>query len=230
MLPAVVTIEDKFTVDHLAKVLRLKPGDMILAINDSNAMGYIAGIQSIEKNAVQLVLQTVVEPATTLPRNVILAAGLIKDTHWEWMLQKATELGVTSVIPIKTQYSDIQDRMVKPERWQQIVKAAALQSERFSLPGITDLTTLKGLSPLLPEGCHKIILQERANDIPGLSSHLQTLNGEQPLVVAIGPEGGWHPSEIDELKQQGFQPVTLGSQILRADTAAIAALSMLLCT
>ncbi|MEB3286715.1 MAG: RsmE family RNA methyltransferase [Vampirovibrionales bacterium] len=228
-LPFGIILTDAFTVKHALNVLRLKAGDEVLVIDDSQQTAYLANVlPSDKKDCLSLSLIQRVETGTGKRLEITLAAGLIKEQHWEWLLQKATELGARKIIPLQSSFSDLQPRMMKAERWESIVKAAALQSEGLFIPEISQLLSLQSLPSVLPAHAIKLLLLERDEGIPSLLSFLKVnvLVPETAIVLAIGPEGGWHVDEVEMLKSEGFQPVSLGGRVLRAETAAIVALGI----
>jgi len=160
------------------------------------------------------------------PFHLILAAALIKSARFEWMLQKATELGVDQIIPLKTRLTEIQipDEKIeaRKERWQRIMREAAKQCKRSAAPQLqkplnfADLLAAEEFSP-----CSKILFYEKAAEPWQLNSLIS-----DRIVVAIGPEGGWEPTEVEQAREAGYQICALGPWILRAETAAIAAISI----
>lgn len=213
---------------HLRESLRLHPGEA-LTVTDDQGMRYRTEV--VEVTAQQLVsriLDTVTAPAKTGP-TLVLAQALLKGEKMDWVIQKATELGVDRVIPIYASRSVVKLRADRAEhqlaRWQRIALEAAQQSERWSVPTIEEPATL---SQITTGGgtSSKIILAERSNGASLQSIALPT-RAEDTLLLLIGPEGGWNEEELNLSQTDGYTAVTLGTRILRAETAAIAALSIL---
>lgn len=236
-LPAAITqfpyetaLSDEFSIDHAIKVLRLKAGEKILVIDPDRQLGYQASIQPYPKSPQQVPI--VLEQAESLPipqlPKVILAASLIKEQHWDWLLQKATELGVWTIYPLLTQHTVIQGQATqKTERWQKIVQAAAQQSEGLWIPTVHATQSINDFLKHPPVASQQLFLLEREH--PQRQSLKIGLQPKQPrensILLLTGPEGGWHAQEIDQLLAQQWQAVSLGDKILRSETASIAALS-----
>ena len=159
---------------------------------------------------------------------VLLAASLIKSSKFEWILQKATELGVQEIIPLKTRRSDIEipeGRIAgRLQRWDRIVMEASKQCRRSSAPRIhepqafPDFLSMEEIS-----SCARFMLYEKASD-PWHPEPRRLLEG---VVLCIGPEGGWEDGEVEQAKTAGWEIFSLGPWILRAETAAIVAVALL---
>ena len=210
---------------HLRTVLRIRAGETV-EIFDGKGNGY-AGEVELHGSEVRIGrLQSV--PFRESAARLILAAALIKYTKFEWMLEKATELGVSEIVPLKTRFSDIRipDARIalRLERWERIVGEASKQSRRFTVPQVhaplafSEFLAAEAFSP-----CARFLLYEKAPTLwpadPGKLS-----NG---TVVCIGPEGGWDENEIEQAREAGCKIFGLGSHILRSETAAIAALAII---
>jgi 16S rRNA (uracil1498-N3)-methyltransferase len=148
----------------------------------------------------------------------------------DWVIQKATELGVASIVPIQSTHSVIKPNPERLEhqrsRWERIARDAAQQSERWSIPTIADLADLAEICRRYASASLKVMLAERSS---GLSLTTMPLpqDRQHAMILLVGPEGGWAPDELRLAQEEGFLPLTLGPRILRAETAAIAALSIL---
>lgn len=158
---------------------------------------------------------------------LILAIALIRREKFEWILQKATELGVSRIVPFESSRCVVHAKKEKgdrqKERWQAIVQSAAEQCKRNRIPVVDDIVKFDKLKNV--DAQLKVCAYENA----GKDSHwLSDLyKGQNSAVVLIGPEGGFSESEIEQTVQWGYTPCTLGSRILRAETAAVYALSVL---
>lgn len=221
-LPCEQTLSDPFIVEHLTRVLRYKPGQELILIDKQ---AYRA--EYLDDSLRVRLLEQVTLPVTKTPE-IILAAVILKEQKWDWLLQKATELGVTEIQPLMSQHSVVEIPTKKVEskhaRWQEIVRSAAQQSEQDQLPEVLEPLDLKAWLKQPIEGL-KILLLERG-ERQTLKQALQTK--QEPMILLVGPEGGWHSTEVDQLQAAGFIPVSLGDKILRSETAAIAAISMVL--
>jgi 16S rRNA (uracil1498-N3)-methyltransferase len=212
---------------HLARVLRAQPGQ----IYDIVANGFLhrAEITSVTDNQVVFTLHEELESDTALPLHLLIA--VFKFDHLEWAIEKATELGVARITPIlarRTEKHLTQSAPRRVERWRRIAFEASKQSRRTTIPEIVDPTPLKSALELEAATPIRILLSEteQATTIAAsLESSIQT-NPNPQLALAIGPEGGWAPDEMSLFTQHHWQPVTLGPRILRAETAAIAAIAI----
>jgi 16S rRNA (uracil1498-N3)-methyltransferase len=210
---------------HLRDVLRIGAGEVV-EIFDGTGCGYSGKVDLRGSEVVVRGLQSLSHQES--PLRIILAAALIKSAKFEWMLQKTTELGVDEIIPLKTCLSDIEipegKTALRLERWNRIVKEASKQCRRFSAPRVlTPMNFPNFLAAGAPSAATRLLFCENAPELwqpdPG------TLSGR--MVLCIGPEGGWENSEITQAKQAGYKTFSLGPSILRAETAAIAAVSII---
>ena len=211
---------------HLARVLRAEPGE----IYDLVAGGFLhrASVTAVAHDRVSFTLHEELEANPTLPLHLLLA--IFKFDHLEWAIEKATELGVARITPVlarRTEKHLAQAALKRAERWRRIALEAAKQSRRTSVPEIADPTPLKTAlaAELAPD---RILLSELEQANPLQLAIQQAAASEQPpsLALAIGPEGGWTPEELQLFIDHAWQPVTLGPRILRAETAAIAAVAI----
>ncbi len=222
-----VTIDEQCDLDdrasrHLARVLRVKTGDRLSVFNgDGN--NYQGAIVSATKHQVSVLIDSVEPADTESSLNTCLALAVSKGDRFEWAIKKATELGVTSVVPILSQRVDVRlspERwQKKQEHWQQIVISACEQSGRAVVPEVGEPTTLSyWLSHV--EADLKLVLDPEAT--PN-ASH------DQPASIAllIGPEGGLARPELTLASENGFTAIRLGPRVLRTETAPLVALSVL---
>lgn len=216
---------------HLARVLRAEPGQVF----DVLAGGFLrrAQITSVSEREVVFALGEELETDAALPVHLLLA--IIKFDRYEWGLEKATELGAARITPILARRTEKHLGLAsakRVERWRKIVREAAQQSRRSDLPEIDDPVPLK-VALALVNAPHKVLLAETEEDHT-LAAALQSRHdqdgrdAERPreLALAIGPEGGWAPEEFALFEAQGWEKVTLGPRVLRAETAAIAGLAI----
>lgn len=205
---------------HIARVLRAETGQ-VFEIADGRA-AYLAEIAETGKHAVVFRVLEQLPAAPPLPP-VTLFAALFKFDRFEWLIEKATELGVHRIVPVETARSDSGLFAAAPkrsERWRRVARESAQQCRRVAAPEIGDAIRLAAVA--FPG--RRIRLEER----PGSPNLWDCLQPGDPSEVAIllGPEGGWTNPERDRLDAAGWQPATLGSTILRAETAGIAALAI----
>jgi len=212
---------------HLARVLRAEPGQIF----DVVAAGFLhrAEIVSVSHDRVDFVLHEELESGSALPLHLCLA--VFKFDHLEWAIEKATELGVARVTPIlarRTEKHLAQAALKRVERWRRIAHEASQQSRRTSVPAIADPIALK-LALAHESAPNRILLSETEQSLTlsaALAAASSTESAEITHTLAIGPEGGWAPDEMALFTQHGWTHVTLGPRILRAETAAIAAIAI----
>lgn len=205
---------------HLARVLRARVGqEFDIATPDGVRRGTIT---SVSDEQVEFALGELVEEAPSAEVTLVLA--IFKFDRMEWALEKCTELGVTQIIPLIARRTDSHlakaaDKRV--ERWRRITTQAAEQSRRTKPPEITAPVKLKDV--VSGDGL-RIVLAESEDDRM-LSEVVSTAPGEA-ITLAVGPEGGWTAEELQRFSGAGWLSASLGETILRAETAAIAAIAV----
>ena len=207
---------------HIASVLRLTAKTRLTLYDGCGAIitGEIVHV-SPEQTTVQILSRSTA-PQVTTP--LILAQALLKGKKMDFLLQKATELGVEIFIPILTRYCEKKIHALKrqEQRWQRIILEACKQCHRPVPMRLEQPVELDQLS--IPDNANLIMPWEDETSQPltaQLISHLS------PTLLLIGPEGGFHPAEVDFACNAGFTTVSLGPRILRAETAALAATSII---
>ncbi|NYF50963.1 RsmE family RNA methyltransferase [Tunturiibacter gelidoferens] len=210
---------------HLARVLRAEPGQIYDIV--SNGFLHRAEILTVSDNEVLFTLHEELSSDAALPLHLLLA--VFKFDHMEWAIEKATELGIAKITPIlarRTEKHLAQSALKRAERWRRITLEASKQSRRTTIPEIADPTPLK--SALENENSPTRILLSETEQTLTLTAALKatTPSRETDTALAIGPEGGWTPEEMSLFTTHQWQPVTLGPRILRAETAAIAAIAI----
>jgi len=220
---------------HLARVLRAEPGQIFDIV--ANGFLHRAEILTVssglngEEARVDFTLHEELESDAALPLHLLLA--IFKFDHMEWAIEKATELGIARITPIlarRTEKHLAQAALKRAERWRRIALESAKQSRRTDVPEIADPTQFK---PAIAQenSPTRILLSEteQTTTLTGaLENSIANPQAGSPIThaLAIGPEGGWTPEEIALFLQHNWQPVTLGPRILRAETAAIAAIAI----
>ena len=215
---------------HLARVLRAQPGQIFDIV--SNGFLHRAEITSVSEQQVDFTLHEELSSDAALPLHLLLA--VFKFDHMEWAIEKATELGVARITPIlarRTEKHLSHAALKRAERWRRIALEASKQSRRTDIPEIADPIALK--PALEKETAPTRILLSETEQSTTLTTALQD-STIQPAsaapkithALAIGPEGGWTPEEMSLFTQHQWQHVTLGPRILRAETAAIAAIAI----
>jgi 16S rRNA (uracil1498-N3)-methyltransferase len=201
---------------HLRDVLRLAKGATV-NIFDGEGCEFLCEIESIEKR--QTVLRLIHEIPPTAPEsdlNLSFAAAITKGEKFDLVVQKMVELGVDNLIPLFTRRCEVKPSASgkRLERWRKIALEAAKQSGRAELMSVLEPQDFQEFMPLAGESV--ILFSERDGD------NFKMLRNAQTLTAVIGPAGGWDDSELDLARKKGFQIVTCGGRILRAETAAIA--------
>jgi len=210
---------------HLAQVLRARVGQQFeVASGESVRLGIITGIHD---DRVEFVLGNVVGSARQVQPLCLLQA-IFKFDRMEWAIEKATELGVTRILPVsaaRTEKHLAVSAVKRVERWRKIAREAAQQSRRSTPPEIDIPMKIKAALESVPAEAFRVLLSEEEKNT-GIASALSVAPAESAIWLACGPEGGWTEQELQMFRAAGWQSVSLGSNILRAETAAIAALAI----
>jgi 16S rRNA (uracil1498-N3)-methyltransferase len=211
---------------HLRDVLRLKPGDEVYVF-DGLGHEFRCTVSNTRRDSAELRIDAAVDPAKPESQlQLNLCVALLKGEKFDLVVQKATELGVSKVIPLITRFADIHLRDVgdankRVARWQRIAVEAAKQSGRAFVPEIS--LPLAFAEALELEGAG-VMFSERGGE------RWESLVNQPvpPAVIAlVGSEGGWSDEEIEAARARNFHVITLGGRILRAETAAIAVCALL---
>ena len=214
---------------HALKVLRLHEGDRVEILTGDGR--WIAGIDRIQGEAVALRKMDPL-PSTEPSLKVTLFQGLPKADKMDQIVQKATELGVSRIVPVAMERSVTRiapaDSARKTERWQKIAREAGKQSGRCVIPVVEPPLTVSRLCAEAALPAFNIVPWEDARDGGLLGFHAGHPDAES-IGVLIGPEGGISAGEMAELTGAGFLPVTLGKRILRTETAGPAVIAALMC-
>jgi 16S rRNA (uracil1498-N3)-methyltransferase len=233
--PAFVSDQKSVVLDsdetaHLRDVLRLHRGDEVL-IFDGAGREFHCVIGTINKSSSELTILSEVTPSRPeSPLDLTLAVALLKHEKFDLVVQKATELGVNRIVPVSCERADVRPRKdeegKRVGRWQRIVLEAAKQSGRARVPEVLQPVAFAVLVNEFALANSRIMFAERGgqsfeNVCQGSSGRLTE------LAALIGPEGGWADEEIENARASGWEIVTLGGRILRAETAAIAITTLL---
>lgn len=209
---------------HLTRVLRVEKGERYELSDNENV--YLGEVSLAHKGEV------VFDIVEELPRKpalvpVTLAVALFKFDHLEWLIEKATELGVSRIVPVVAVRSERGLDQAAPkriERWRRIALEASQQCRRDTLPEIELPVKLPELFQL--DVPLRLLLDEEAMPEASMFEAVPA-GGANEIMLALGPEGGWTPGEREQFVAAGWKKISLGSLILRAETAGIAALSVL---
>lgn len=217
---------------HLREVLRLKPGDEVYVFN-GEGKEFLSRIEESRRDTARLQVIREVEPARPESElQLTLALALLKGEKFDLVVQKATELGVTQIVPVITKHADIRlrdesDAAKRVNRWQRISMEAAKQSGRAVVPkvaGVITFTSLIETADDKPSNC--LMFSER--DGQSLLQTKEDIAADTKQITAlVGSEGGWSDEEIALARAAGWTIVTLGGRTLRAETAAIAVVALL---
>lgn len=211
--PITLTSQENL-LNQLKNVFRLKSGDQVIFF-DNSGYDFLVNIDSLEKDKITFTVLETIKNNVTLDRDVYLFSSIIKKDNFEWVAQKATELGVTYIVPILSERSEKKD--LNFERLNKIIIEASEQSGRGVLPVINEILDLE--DAIKKYSNLKTVAMHTAGDAL-VSQNLKEISG-----VYIGPEGGWSEREIEVFNKNEIPVFTLGPQVLRAETAVIAALA-----
>src|ERR1043165_1916126 len=205
---------------HLREVLRLKAGDEV-SVFDGGGREFRARVVQARREFAELELGDEIEPARPeSPLKLTLALALLKGEKFDLVVQKATELGVVKIVPLRTRYADIKLRdegaaRKRVARWQRIALEAAKQCGRGLVP---EVSAPERLGSVLKNPC--LLFSEKGG-------HGLTPIETDHVTAIVGSEGGWSDEELEEARTAGAQIITLGGRILSAESAAITAAALL---
>ncbi len=208
---------------HLGRVLRAEPGQLY-ELSDGERV-WLGRIETVGRDRVEFaLLEPIASRESALETTLLLS--IVKFDSFEWALEKATELGVRAIVPLAAARSEkalLVAAEKRSERWKKILMEAAQQSRRVKVPELKPVQ--KPSEAYRQTAKVKVILSERAEAKP-LKEVLDGAQAKQ-VILAIGPEGGWTDDEFSAAESAGFHQASLGSLILRTETAVVAALSNL---
>ena len=210
---------------YLGKVLRLRTGEEIRVFNGDDGE-FTATIKRLGKSVAVMAVGAAVESNAESPLKTHLVQGISRGERMDFVVQKATELGVKRITPVLTEYGvvklDTKRAAKRRDHWQGVAESACEQSGRTRPPLIDAVIPLNGWFGARPkEADLDLILR------PDAAQSLATLTAPQTkLCLIVGPEGGFSHAEYDDAAAAGFQPVSLGPRVLRTETAAVAALAI----
>lgn len=218
---------DPYNHKHMKKVMRYHKGDQVVCLLP-NHQTYLYEIVDIEEGLLHQV-QEIYEDHE-LDVDVTLIYGLPKNDKFEFVLQKATELGVKRIVPFLSKRSiiktDQKTFQKKQDRYLRILKEASEQSYRQIIPELCPLAQLKDLVLYLSDV--NLVAYEEVSKQGQHGTFAQALNQDyQTITIIVGPEGGFEQSEIDVMKDMGIQECSLGKRILRSETAPLYMLSVI---
>jgi 16S rRNA (uracil1498-N3)-methyltransferase len=224
-----IFISNKSDIKHITNVLRFVVGDVLILVEE-DAAEYKAEILEINPNSIKTEIISKTKSNRKLNLNITLAQSILKSQKQDIVIQKATELGVRTIIPFISRNTVVKmesdkDKNQKIQRWQKIAYESVKQCQRMDIPQINPVISINELMDLNnfdvmiacverdAESSIKTCLQQNRDKI-----------GSNILII-IGPEGGWDDKELKLFKERGVAAASLGNMILRAETASIAAIS-----
>jgi 16S rRNA (uracil1498-N3)-methyltransferase len=212
---------------RLAKVLRVKRGDTVV-LASGGAKDFVVQLSAVSSNAVTGVVIGEQAPPREPGVQLVLYQSLIRANRFDWVLEKATEIGVARFVPVIATRVQLQleEGAARADRWRRLIVEAAEQCGRGKLPAIDPPVSFEEALHTAPG--LKLMPWEDEREVR-LGEYLRSLD-ERPRAVSvfIGPEGGYEPSEVELARESGAVLVTLGHQVMRAETAAVVACGIIL--
>lgn len=212
--------------NHLVRVLRLREGDDCVLFN-GDGHDYTARVSAIAKREVRVDVLSTQAVDNESPLHITLLQGIARGEKMDLILQKATELGVTTIVPVNAERTEVKlegERLGKRvAHWRSVIISACEQSGRARLPALVMPLSLAEAARQCEADALRMILD------PNGERSLSTLDAPASMraVIAIGPEGGWSPRDRDQLRASGFSGLRLGPRILRTETAGLATIAAL---
>ncbi len=219
-------------LNHLKKVLRLNPGDWV-EVFDGAGKGFTGQLLSVGKEAAVVSLDEPVLQKRDSSLQTCLAQGIPKGEKMEWVVQKATELGVAAILPLELSRCVVRlegdkKRQERQARWQKVAQEAARQCGRLTVPEVMAPMDLAAfLRQLGPSDLLLIPWEEGGQPLGKLFEEAESAPLQKRVCMMIGPEGGMSEKEVEQARRAGGQTLTLGPRILRTETAGLMLLSVL---
>jgi 16S rRNA (uracil1498-N3)-methyltransferase len=217
---------------HLSRVLRAEPGQLY-ELSDGSEL-WLARIERVGREEVDFALVEKL-PATAPRFSTVLLLSIVKMDRFEWALEKATELGVSEIVPLAAERSEKALVAAAPKRaprWERILRESAQQSRRMSPPELQPAASPQAAFRAADASSLRVVLSERFGARPlraVVPVRAEDVEATDPnprwVCVAIGPEGGWTETEFAAAAASGFVEASLGENILRTETAVCAALA-----
>lgn len=218
---------------HISRVMRMSAGDVIICINGQGEAAYCRIIQA-EPDCITCQAEERLSSDSELPIHITVAQGDLKADKYEWVVQKSTEMGAGNITAFPADHSvvkwDTKKSEKKQARFQKIARESAEQSERLKIPAIERKASLEEVLNEDRPYDHKWILSERSarkDHHHAIDDALRQLQRTDRILLVFGPEGGFSTREHETAIDLGCTPVSLGARILRAETAPVAALALL---
>ena len=224
----VITGED---VNHVKNVLRLKENDELI-VSDGRGRDYHCRISGITNEEVVADICDICDNFSELSTEITLFQGFPKGDKMELIIQKTVELGVTRIVPVMTKRTvvklDDKKAKKKTERYNMIAESAAKQSGRGMIPEVTMPVSFAEAVSMAEKLDMNIIPYEEAEGVEYSRNIIKSIKGKKSLGIFIGPEGGFAREEVEKALDAGASAITLGHRILRAETAGMAVVSIIM--
>ncbi|MGN0858661.1 MAG: 16S rRNA (uracil(1498)-N(3))-methyltransferase [Stenotrophomonas sp.] len=212
--------------NHLVRVMRLASGDACILFN-GDGHDYHAQLIEVGKRNARVRIESATAVDNESPLSITLLQGIARGEKMDLILQKSTELGVAALVPVNSERSEVRLQGERASKrlahWNNVVASACGQSGRALIPPVSAPANLAQACAELPADSLRLCLdprgQWRLDTLPAV--------GAGGIVVAIGPEGGWSPRDLQVLTEAGFSGLQLGPRVLRTETAGLAALAAL---
>jgi len=213
---------------HMRDVIRINQGDKVIILTSSGK--YHAIVDSFNKNSAQLTVLSEVQKKEST-RHFIVWQSILKGSKMDEAIDRMTEMGATSIVPVLTERTDFipktpEEAQIKRERWQRIVISASKQARRDFVPEVSPITPLDSLLQSPPKTSEIRIFFWECSNQKNLYSLLHDHASASTIVLLIGPEGGFSPSEAARIMECGLMEASLGDTVLRAENAGFFALGM----
>jgi 16S rRNA (uracil1498-N3)-methyltransferase len=222
---------------HLMHVLRMTPGDEAFVF-DGDGNEYRCTFRRVEDNRAELEITDSLTDVVESLVDLTLAPALAKGDKFDFIVQKATELGVNRITPLMTRYADVRldenQKVSRTERWRRISLESMKQCGRRRLVQITEPLSIYQFMSLIERSTKSgavrpdqtlLLFSERGG--VGVTEALREASIARSVVALVGPEGGWSDDELEALNDYGCKPVTLGPRIIRTETAALVAITLI---
>lgn len=220
-------------VNHIKNVLRMKEGDKVFLSCETD-LEYECSLEEFASDKIKARILDIHGMETELGTEIILYQGLPKGDKMEFIIQKAVELGVTKIVPVRMKRCvvklDEKKAKKKTERWNGIALSAAKQSKRGIIPEVSQVKSYKEALEEAKELDMLLVPYEEVKGITYSKELLLQAKKKKSIGIIIGPEGGFEEEEIAEARETGGKTMTLGKRILRTETAGMAMLSILMFT
>lgn len=215
---------------HIERVLRMRVGELVYIVLNHQVQ-WQGEIEAFDSGRVQVALVEKMPAPEADPARIVLYQGIPKSDKMDWIVQKATELGVEGIVPVQMKRSvsriEKKDKAEKKRtRWQRIADEAAKQSKRLTIPRVELAVDFKTFIDDLEPNSQVLVAYEDEKH-QGLHKPLLAVDPSKPIGIVVGPEGGFEADEIDALRTAGAEIIGLGRRILRTETASLALIALI---